>query len=307
MVEISTRTGDLLGKLGVNTEALAKRLGELSDSSLSALRGLRLAYGNEALEANKFGKSIADGRINLPPFGYVQPPQAALPQLKRYVERSYFQKRELKHPSAQDPFRALFNPRSMRAAKLARLVQTNEAVRRAFERVAGGTVVRDGRTDATLSLLPNTGSAKSAVASTSSAMTGSLPQPPPPQKIYDLLMAMDSAVMKQAASIRPGNKSYVAEFGKGGLLGSDSEYQNKSWSEEEEEDEEEGSGRVFRAFSAGATPMQTIFDAPQDSVDAQTLRLKRLMDRRDQMYDIINKTFDKFNQSAKVAIDNSRG
>ena len=42
------------------------------------------------------------------------------------------------------------------------------------------------------------------------------------------------------------------------------------------------------------------------STDQQVLNIKRMMDKRNQMYDLIKSVFDKHNESAKTAIGNMR-
>ncbi len=62
-------------------------------------------------------------------------------------------------------------------------------------------------------------------------------------------------------------------------------------------------GQSGRPLGLGAAESLPAAAAGDGSVDEGTLRLKRLMDKREQMYDIYNKMYDKYNQAARTAVD----
>lgn len=292
----------MLGRLGVSAEVVDRRL--LSRVPLRTLQNLGVAYGAALAEANKFSKDVSDGRIEIPPFGYNSPPRDALRQLRKTVGRTYWRAPgEPRHPTHGALMQGLMNPRTSRGVKLGRLLHGSEAVRRTFEKTAGAKVVLDGRNDGKVSLrVPQAGV-------TTSAMTGAPVGPPSRERINELLAAMDAAVLEQAQKLRPGNSGGTfTELGKGNLLGP------SLTSSSEGEDEEGGTQSTASALDGlGYTPGGVPIgpgnpinqpDARIESVDVGTLHLKRLMDKRDQMYDLFRQVNDKHNQSANTAVNN---
>jgi hypothetical protein len=280
MSEVATKVNDLLGRLGVSPETFDRGLGSLARAPIAALRDLRVAYSKALVEANKFATGTIDARVNLPPFCFNPPPQDALSSLRGFLSATYFQPPETKHETAEQIDR-VFNLRTRRAAILQRLLNENTHVRAAFERIAGGLVIPDGRMDGTIAMQERSKREKAGAPSAVStgAMTGSssstqaivvngsssVPPPtsppsPPPGNLNALLAAMDAAVMKAAQAIRPGYGSYEASKGSLGSLidgpfpsaGGGSSY-GLDGGDEDSQDGEEGSGDDGSSSSTSST------------------------------------------------------
>lgn len=298
--EIGNRTHDLLRGLDVPVEVLDRRVRELAKSSLSSLQALGHAYQRVAidLEPNKFGGKINDARIDYPPFGYNPAPSSALGPLRPLLTKTYHQSRDPQHASRGDLFARLLHPRTRHSARIARLLFTSSAVRAAFERRASGVLVVDGRYDGKITMRDGP------VETSKSAFTAP-PAPPSSALVYELLRAMDQAVLEQAAAMRPGNGSFV-ELGKGSLFApsgaSDSSRGLDGSNDGDPEGEEDDGEWASLGMSTIPPPLGTP-DGAISSVDLGTLKLKRLIDKRDQMYDLYRQTFNKHDQTAKTAID----
>ncbi|MBK8014793.1 MAG: hypothetical protein IPK13_26045 [Deltaproteobacteria bacterium] len=317
--------GDLANRLGVSTETIQSQVGRLENVSLGTLKQLGEAYGAEALEENKYARHVLDSRVELPPFGYNPKPSDKRASLTPFVAGTYHQSRPLQHPSAQEPLTGLLSRRRSEGAKAGRLVQRSDAVRMAVGRMLGGEVVPDGRTDGVLSVRTttdpgrvaaasgfggNAGAVTGAVAgagssagvgSSVSAMT-SVPSMPSSSTLYDLFYAMDYEILMQAAMIGQqqtsgGTSTETASSqtqaqvmnvllgGKGSLQGM------------------LGSTQSVSGFT-GDSPEAASAGDGVESVDLGVLRLKRMIDKRDQMVNAVKNVLDKWNQAAKGAIDN---
>lgn len=316
------KVGDLFGQLGVNAEVLQGRLGEIAKTSLKRLENLKTAYGTAALEANKFGKGVTDGRANIPPFLWNPQPAKAKTDREAFLSGTYFQDPGTAGSTSSDPFPGLMNAKTKRRTELAMLVQGEESVRSRFEKIAGGSVVLDGRMDGKISMLDaatakqlaaqQAASEKSGVSvgALTSGGGGGYGNGPLSQNsnLTNLLMSMDAAVMEEARNMAPGasqNQFWELDVGVGSLLSGDDDSASSQFGREEDEEQEENAFPSMRR-SAIVGPHAEL--APQsqggESVDTGTLRLKRLLDKRDQMYDIVNKVYEKFNSAANAAINN---
>lgn len=310
----------MLGRLGGTGAVLDQQLAGLSKAPLAALKQLKVAYGAALVEANKYAKTIADARTNLPPFGTNPLPKAARLALAATLQQTYFEAPKTEHPSASDPLRALLDAKKSRGAKLCHLLQTNASVRAKFEKIAGGVVALDGRVDGTVSMRPAGPKGATAVA-TSAMTTSGMPSSPSRDQVYQYLSAMDAAVMKAAAEVQAAqaqqNGTYdtdssafdtgaFSSLGKGSLLGKPLD----SSDEESEEDEDGESPVKMQSLamdaSTGLGEKLNTAQMGNNSVDTSTLQLKRLMDKRDQMYELYRQTVDKYGQSATKAIDAMR-
>ena len=326
MVDMGRKVGDLFGQLGVPAEVLEGRLKEIANKSLARLQNLKTAYGAAALEANKFGKGLADGRANIPPFAWNPLPKNAKTEREAFLRATYFEPPpEQKSPNS-NPFPGLLNARTKRRTELAILLNSEPSVRTAFEKIAGGHVVCDGRMDGKISMVDAGSAASSANASGTGVSTGALTgggygnlgnfggygNAPlsQNQNLYNLLMAMDQAVMDEAQKLRPGaSQFWELDVGVGSLLSDDPSASSKFGREEDEESDDPEAGdfpHMSRSGLAGVTDQLNPQTAGGESVDTGTLRLKRILDKRDQMYDIVNKVYEKFNAAANQAIGNLR-
>src|SRR5262245_58166721 len=124
MVDAGRKVGDLLGQLGISAEVLSSRLDELGRASLARLQKLKLAYGAAALEGNRFGKAIADGRVNLPPFLWNPAPQTARTERVPFLGATYSALAPSGLGLTLDPFPGLLNPRTLRKTELSILIQS---------------------------------------------------------------------------------------------------------------------------------------------------------------------------------------
>jgi hypothetical protein len=308
MVEVGRKVGDLLGQLGsASAEVLEKSLGSLSKTSLARLQNLKLAYGTAALEANKFGKVTADGRANIPPPGFNPHPTQAMKERAVFLGATYAQEPEIERARSTDPLPGLMNAKTKRRTELSMLVQQEASVRSRFEKIAGGQVVTNGRVDGTISMMTPQVAGVSGGMATSALTGGGGPAGGKPN-VYAMLMAMDQAVLDEAQRMRPGaSQFWELDVGVGSLSEEESQYQ-LGRDDEDEEGESSSALMAKRAMDAGLGVKDLLQPKDQggESVDTGTLRLKRLNDKREQMYDLYNKMNDKYNQSAKAAIDNMR-
>lgn len=318
MVEVGRKVGDLLGQLGSSAEVLEKSLGSLSKTSLARLQNLKLAYGSAALESNKFAKTTADGRANIPPFCHNPNPANAMKERAAFLGGTYAQEPEHERSKNTDPLPGLMNAKTRRRTELSMLVQSEESVRNRFEKIAGGQVVPDGRVDGTISMMtPQVRGARESIAresgasgmATSALTSGGAGPVGNKPNVYALLMAMDQAVLDEAQRMRPGaDQFWELDVGVGSLSDEEETQYRLGMNDEDEEGESSSALMSRRGMDAGlgTKDLLNAQDQGGESVDTGTLRLKRLNDKREQMYDLYNKMNDKYNQSAKAAIDNLR-
>ncbi|MCB9653895.1 MAG: hypothetical protein H6729_07190 [Deltaproteobacteria bacterium] len=307
--------GDLATRLGLSAETIQSQVGRLEGVSLGTLKQLGEAYGAEALEENKYARHVLDSRVELPPFGYNPRPSEKCASLTPFVAGTYHRSAPGQHPSAREPLTGLLSRRRSEGAKAALLVQRNAAVRSAVSRMVGGEVVPDGRTDGVLSVTTASrtpggaaamattaaGAASVGVGSSVSALT-SVPSMPSSSTLYDLFYAMDYEILMQAAMIGQQQTS-------GGTTAQNSSDQTQA--------------QVMNVLLGGKGSLQGMLgstqsvsgftgDSPEaasaadgvESVDLGVLRLKRMIDKRDQMVNAVKNVLDKWNQAAKGAIDN---
>ncbi len=72
----------------------------------------------------------------------------------------------------------------------------------------------------------------------------------------------------------------------------------------------DGMGEGGEGYFTGTTSMGGNVDATSStsgSTDEQTIVIKRMMDKRNQMYDLLKNVLDKHSESANTAIDSMRG
>jgi hypothetical protein len=308
MARVSAQVGELFGQLGASPEVVAQQVGRLDRKPLASLERLGLAYGQAAVAGNKFAqRATLDARVDLPPFGSNPAPGAAAAALAPYVSGAYAPgEPQVSLHRTSGELKALLDPRQTRGARLVRLVQSDARVRAQVERLMGEAVLADGRSDARLSVVrggarASQGSAVGVSALTSSGAQGGMPTPPSSGSVYDLFMAMDQAVMDEAARVGLGTTSGyggpqgfldlppIAYESTGGYGSEDDGFGASGMS---------GAGLGGGPFGPGRKDAST---------DEAVLRVKRMLDRREQMYNIYRSTFDKYNEAAKASIDAMRG
>lgn len=300
MIESGRRVGDLLQKLGLPAEAMNARLGDVLRKSGGSIERLRLGFGRAA-EPNKFTHGFVDARVEIPPAGYVPPPSTFRARKGAEFEKTYGSAPRSIAAKSSTSFLALLDPKRMQAAKLTRLVQINARVRETFEKVAGGQVLLDGRCDGKLSMVESGGT---------NVKTSAMSAPPGKETIYKLFMYLDAEVLKQAQAMRPGlGQSPDLDMGYGSAASAGST-SSRYRSDDEDEEDAEDRGQVLGLSSRPLYPSVDTLDllhakeANTTSVDEATLRLKRLSDKREHMYDVYRQAMDKYNQSARAAVDN---
>lgn len=292
MVALGNRVSEQLSRLGVPAELVGAQLGNLSPAKLAALgNDLQVAFGQAALVGNKFLGDTQDARWNIPQ-AFVNPtPRESARDRGVYVRRAYFRQRVARHPSARDPFPALLDKYSKQGVVMSRFLSRDPVARKRFEKQAALTVVPDGRADGAVSVHAMTSGGDRAAASSGGV----------PQSFWDMFMQMDQAVMAEATRIgntatagadiygSSGSAAATAAAGPAGYFG--------------------GMGGIGEGyFSSGSTSLTARGeDGSPGSTDEQVLVLKRMMDKRNQMYDLFKSVLDKHNESAKTAINNMRG
>lgn len=296
-------------KLGEPAQVIGERVGELDRAPLQALKSLSVAYSHAAMATNKFGRTSLDSRVDIPPFGLNPDPSAAMASLRPTVGGTYYNpdKPDI-HPSANNIFKLLMSRRRQNAARLVRLIQTNDAARGAFEGTAGGRVVNNQRGDGVIDVQRasargmnsgQTGGAGPATGSNVSAMN-----------VYDIMAAMDQAIEDQAAALGTyasshgsagkGSMGMLGPFGMQGYLAGTDGWAALGLGEQGALGTLGGSSGTFGG--GGGVPGLT----GNNSLDTQTLKLKRMIDKRDQMINLYNQVINKNNETAKTIIGNLR-
>lgn len=286
MVALGNRVSEQLARLGIPAEQVGAQLGSLSTAKLAALSSnLQVALGVQALSTNKFAGDVQDSRWNIAPALYNPTPQESMRDRGVYARRTYFREQVAKHASAQDPFRGLLNKYTKTGAIMARKLETDAATRQSFERQTALTVVPDGRSDGAVSVSAMTSSGSS---SGSSGV---------PQTFWDMFNAMDQAVLQEAGRLGSAASAGAELYGSSSGYGSSpSGYVGGISS---------GAEGYFGSSSTYLSGTSSD-DSSQGSTDEQVLVVKRMMDKRNQMYDLFKSVLDKHNESAKTAIGNMR-
>jgi hypothetical protein len=288
MVALGNRVSEQLARLGIPAELVGAQLGNLSPAKLAALSSnLNVAFGAQALSTNKFAGDVQDSRWNIAGALSNPTPRESLKDRGVYARRSYFQNRTPRHESAREPFSGLLNKYTKTGALMARKLQADEAARQTFERRTALTVVQDGRADGAVSVSAMTSNGSS------SSPSGGVPQ-----TFWDMFMAMDQAVMNEAARLgsqgAASSELYGASGSSGGYNNSPSGYLGGLSAD----------GDAY--FGSSATYLNGTDADSEGSTDEQVLVVKRMMDKRNQMYDLFKSVLEKHNESAKTAIGNMR-
>jgi hypothetical protein len=303
-------------EVGQTTETKAKKTRPTLDNSTAV-----------AFVGNALTGATLDARKDLPPFGFNPAPREILTVREQTIAPTYFRPAATPdlHPSANEPFGRILDPKTRNSAKLQHLVNTNEMVRSAFEKESVTRVVRDQRADGTLTL--NQGSAATGVSSqamtgvSSQAMTGTatatgLPVPPTWKKgasLYDMLNQMDQYTIAMAASmgeqqmsegssgtttpfpIRPGMTVADLPTVGGSLAGEDPDSQDGS-----------DDGTSTGGLTSSQTQLGTNTTQP-NSTDEAAQQLQLVVTRTQTMYQLVGNMMNKYNQDAMAAIKNTTG
>lgn len=289
MMQLGDAVQARLNQLGISPEALAQ-LGGVSEQRLAALSE-RIDINFETadpLSGNKYSGTVQDGRWNIgKPMGVLDP-QASKQERGAYASGTYYEARPSGHPSAEDLFSALLDPETQAGAMFARGLQTNDQLRQRFEHQAALHVVPDGRADGMVSVS----------ALTAPSGSGGLTGGGSSQTFFDLLNQMDQAIMEEASRL-------------GGMMTAGSDMYG--WTRASQPSQGVSGFSADGPFSGGDSyfgggtpPVGSEATDSAQGVDEMTLEIKRLMDKRNQMYDITKSVFDKYNDAAKVAIQNMK-
>lgn len=292
MVALGNRVSEQLSRLGVPAEQLGAQLGNLSAAKLAKLSGnLQVAFGQAALVGNKFLGDTQDARWNIPQAFTNPTPRESAKDRGVYVRGTYFRPRAQRHESARDPFPGLLDKYSKQGVIMSKFLSRDAVARKRFEKQAALTVVPDQRADGAVSVHAMTqGSGGSS--------GGGIPA-----NAWDLFMQMDQAVMAEAGKL--GN---IAMAG-ADIYGSTAYAVGEASGQGVPAGYFGGMGADGEGYFGGgsfAGTGDTGGGAP-GSTDEQVLVIKRMMDKRNQMYDLFKNVLDKHNESAKTAINNMRG
>ena len=307
MVPLGSQVTEQLNQLGISPELLQSKLDQLQRTPLQALTNLSAAYAQAAwapgagTAATKFGPEINDARVGLAPPWSNLDPMDALGTRARFIFKTYHRNRVPAHASAGG-LEGLMG-RTRNGAMMVRRLHRDPVLRQAFERSTALDVVRDGRTDGTVSV----------AAMSASARTGTTG--PVPATLNDFLASMDTAILDYAKTLGVYSSTQPEVFfgegrdlemipglneGKGGQFGESPSTSGVFGY---------GSGGAVTGsggpFGAGGAPAPENGDQA-DGIDTRILQLKRMMDKRSQMYDLVRSVFDKYDESARTAISNMR-
>lgn len=291
MVALGNRVSEQLSRLGIPAEMMGAQLGNLSPAKLAALSNdLRVSFGAAALAGNKFMGETQDARWNIAPALYNPTPKESARDRGAYIRPSYYRARAPRHETARDPFPGLLNKYTKRGVIMSRMLHRDPVAKKAFERQAGLQIIPDGRTDGAVSVAV---SAMNAGGSSGVPSGGGVPA-----SFWDLFMQMDQSVMAEAARLGNiatagadiyGTTAYATGGNPGGYYGGMGG---------------SGAGGTDGYFASGG--FSPTGENSVGSTDEQVLVIKRMMDKRNQMYDLFKNVLDKHNESAKTAIGNMR-
>lgn len=287
MVPLGSQVTEQLNRLGIAPEVLQGRLGQLQRAPVHALSNLSAAYAQASSVpgAGKFGLDVSDERVGIAPAWSNPAPSEALRTRARFIHRTYHRERVPAHPSA----RALsaLTGRRRRGALMVRRLHRDPVVRQAFEKSTALQVVRDGRMDGTVSV-----AAMSAGRSATPLVPGG-----GSNNLYSFLGAMDAAIIEQSKKLGVyASSDPDVFFGDGrdlDLYGKGTQYGVPSPSTT-------GVFGMSDRNPAPATGDQSM------GMDTRVMQLKRMMDKRNQMYDIVRTVFDKYNEAARTSIGNMK-
>lgn len=289
MVALGNRVSEQLSRLGIPAEMVGAQLGNLSTAKLNALSNdLQLSIGSTSTVGNKFLGETQDARWNIAPALSNPTPSESAKDRGAYVRRSYFRNQLARHASAQDPFAGLLDKYAKKGVIASRMLSRDAAARARFEKQAALTVVPDHRADGAVSV-----HAMGAGSSQPSGGSGV------PANAWDLFAAMDAAVLEEAAKL--GNIAAASSDIYGTAAGSAGQASPSGYAG--------GMGEGGEGYFTGTTQFGGTASATSStsgSTDEQTLVIKRMMDKRNQMYDLFKSVLDKHNESAKTAINNMR-
>ncbi|MEL7371666.1 MAG: hypothetical protein AAFN74_22270 [Myxococcota bacterium] len=294
MVPLGSQVTEQLNKLGIAPELLQSRLSGLQKAPVDALSNLSAAYAQTASTSSvsKFGPDVSDNRVGMSPAWSNPPPKEAMRERARYIYRTYHRDQVPLHASARDMSGLV--GRQRRGAMMVRKLHRDPATRRSFEHATALQVVRDGRMDGRVSVSAMTAPSQS---SSSSRI---------PNNLFGMLSAMDTEILNYAKELGVYSSSAPEAFmGDGRSLdmltgGAGNQFGVPSPS----------TSGVFGMTGVGGTssgpnPAPVNGDQSQ-GLDTRILQLRRMMDKKSQMIDIVRTTFDKGNEAAKTAIGNMR-
>ncbi len=298
MVTLATPVREQLGRLGFPTDTLGAQLGELSPARL---RQLGAADFGPDIRENRFFSGSRDGRIEMAKAFSNRTPSAAKQALEGFVGSTYASERFGLHPSSSDPLPHLLSRRTSRPALMTIAVARRPELRERVGVAVGAQIASDGRTDGVLSVQrarPATRSPAPAGGPTPSFGTGT---------IWEIMMAMDQAILHEAARLGLGQGSGIA-----GTVGAMEAM--GLWSltpDEGDASEWRGFGLSSRGGSAqGMNPgvPQPAAGPENDNsgLDVEIMRVKRMIDKKTQMMELYSQTLSKYNSSANSIIGNMK-
>ncbi|MEO1233651.1 MAG: hypothetical protein AAFZ18_32620, partial [Myxococcota bacterium] len=308
MVVLGKQVREQFGQLGVPPEQLGQRLEQLPSHRLRRLAALDIqAPAAQLFPESRRGPTVPKAFSNLAP---AQARHAYRP----FVERTYGQDEAPRHASEVRPLRYLLHPRRSRAARMTMALARRDDLRERVGRSVSAQIVDNGRVDGVISIERNGSSPRNRARSASAP---SLPPPPRAEStgtIWDIMMAMDQAILHEAARLGLGQGS-----GTGGTAGfleamglwslSTTEDDDTEWLSRAAAASQSGpSGSTAQGMTTqGATAGIPGTEGPENdnpSLDTEVMKLKRMIDKKTQMMELYSQTLSKYNQSANNIITN---
>lgn len=306
MITFGNKVTEQLTRLGVPIDQLGAQLSGLTDPApLLALGELSVGYGQAALSQNRFSRELRDGRVDVQEAWANLPPSEAKAQRARFIAPAYAASAGAQAAIAGDTqaVRAALRPDRQAGLGAARALERDGVLRAAFEKKSALSVQLDGRGDGVISVAP------ARRRTTASAMSAG----PDMSGIYAALARMDAAVSSQAAKIGHMNAADQATGttngqGAKGAGSAKGKTQASVWADTDVAGlpyyRAGGSEDLFRETTS--TGRQQYSQGSGTSIDVQTMELKRMIDKRTQMYNLISQILSKYNQAAKNAVNNMK-
>lgn len=291
MVPLGSQVTEQLNQLGIAPELLQARLGQLEGAPVNALSHLSAAYAEAAwsTRADKFRSEVNDARVGMAPAWSNPPPREMMQTRARYIYRTYHRDLVPRHASAAAM--TGLTGRNRTGTMMVRRLHRDPVLRASVERATALNIVRDGRMDGRVSVS----------AMTTGAQSAGLPGlPGASSNLYGFLGAMDAAIIEKSKKLGVYSSSDPEVFfGEGrdlDLFGKGSQYGVPSPSRT----------GVFGFTTNDGRPIAPPTGDQSMGLDTQVMELKRMMDKRSQMYDIVRTIFDKYNESARTSINNMK-
>ena len=321
MQVLGTQIREQLGRLGIAPETLDARLKELSTGGLERLKSLETLDAQATLSRNRFSGELKDARSDMPEAFSNPPPRHSRASIEPFIHQTYAQDASPTHASADDPWPHLLSPNRHEAATMGLALQRRPELRESVGTSLGAMIADDGRADGIITVQrgpqPGSPGAPRAPVSPPTAPTRDYRN----ASIWEIMLAMDQAILEQAAALGVGSGSTSGDAGTVDMMQA-----MGLWSLTPDEGDpsewmafgQAGSAGTSAAGQAGfpepapdpglGAPTGTVGPENQNSgTDVEIMNLKRQIDKKTQMMELYSQTIDKFDQSANNIITNMKG